>query len=154
MTDKQKDAQEMFEIGWDQKRIAKILDVSEQTITTWKQKYRWEEKRAKKGMNREAAEDLVWKLINYQLNVINKQVKDAELRAEKEKDYELPTLDKGDIDALQKLWTTVKAKQLDWSVVVNNTKDFIGFVSERDIDLAKKLLDIADDYMHYKRKNL
>lgn len=152
--DKKSAAQELFNAGWDQKRIAGILELSEQTISGWKIKHRWEEKRAKKNMAREVAEDRVWRLINYQLRALDLQVEEFEREFEKKKGEQLPRLDKGDVDALQKLWTTVKAKQLDWSVLVNNVKDFVGFISERDIDLAKSILDHADDYMNFKRKNL
>lgn len=148
--DKKSAAQVLFNEGWDQKRIASILELSEQTISAWKAKHRWEEKRATKNMNREVAEDMVWRLINYQLKVLHAQVDDLESRDASQ----LKTLDKGDIDALQKLWTTVKAKQLDWSIVVRNVSDFVGFISERDLALSKQILDHADDFMNFKRKNL
>jgi len=153
-TDKKSAAQELYNAGWDQKKIASILELSEQTISSWKQKHRWEEKRATKNMAREVAEDRVWRLINYQLKVLDLQVDEKEDAFAKSKSDKLTPLDKGDIDALQKLWTTVKTKQLDWSVLVNNSKDLVGFVSERDLDLAKKLLDHVDDYLNFKRKNL
>lgn len=152
--DKKSAAQELYNAGWDQKRIASILELSEQTISGWKQKHRWEEKRANKNMAREVAENRVWKLINYQLKVLDLQVDDLERKLSSKQITELKTLDKGDIDALQKLWTTVKAKQLDWSLVVNNVSEFMGFVSERDLALSKLLLDHADDFMNFKRKNL
>lgn len=151
--DKKSAAQELFNVGWDQNRIASILDVSEQTISSWKQKHRWEEKRAKKNMAADVAEDMIWELINYQLSAL-KQKKERYEHEARNGEKELPMLDKGDIDALQKLWTTVKNKQLDWSVIVNNIKEFIGFLSERDLELAKKLLTHSDDYLNFKRKNL
>lgn len=153
--DKKSAAQELFNAGWDQKRIASILELSEQTISGWKQKHHWEEKRAKKNMAADVAEDVIWELINYQLAAL-KQKKDQweELARTNKENKDLPVLDKGDIDALQKLWTTVKTKQLDWSVIVNNLKEFVSFLSERDIDLAKQILTHTDDYLNFKRKNL
>lgn len=152
--DKKSAAQELYNAGWDQKRIASILELAEQTISAWKQKFRWEEKRATKNMAREVAENRVWKLINYQLKVLDLQVDDLEKSFSSKQISQLKTLDKGDIDALQKLWTTVKAKQLDWSLIVNNVSDFVSFISERDLALSKQLLDHADDFMNFKRKNL
>src|SRR5688572_26563339 len=148
--DKKSAAQELFNSGWEQNRIASILDISEQTISGWKIKHRWEEKRAKKNMASDVAEDTIWELINYQLSAL-KQQKDRyeELARTNKQNKELPMLDKGDIDALQKLWTTVKNKQLDWSVVVTNTKDLVGFISERDLELAKRILVHTDDYLNY-----
>jgi len=153
--DKKSAAQELFNAGWDQNRIASILEISEQTISAWKSKFRWEEKRAKKNMAGEVAEDMIWELINYQLSALKaKKDKFEELAKSNKENKELPVLDKGDVDALQKLWTTVRNKQLDWAVVVNNIKDFVGFISERDLDLAKNILTHSDDYLNFKRKNL
>lgn len=152
--DKKSAAQELYNAGWEQKQIAGILDLSEQTISTWKTKHRWEEKRATKNMAREVAEDRVWKLINFQLKVLDLQVDDQEEALRNKLVDELKPLDKGDVDALQKLWTTVKNKQLEWSVIVNIIKDFVGFISERDLELAKKILMHSDDYLNFKRKNL
>lgn len=152
--DKKSAAQELFNAGWDQKKIASILELSEKTISEWKKKHRWEEKRAKKNMAQDVAEDHVWELINYQLAALKakKDRFEEDLRSRKIED--LPPLDKGDVDALQKLWTTVKTKQLDWSVIVGNIKDFVGFLSERDLKLAQDILNHTDDYLNFKRKNL
>jgi predicted transcriptional regulator len=153
--DKKSAAQELFNSGYDQKRIAAILDLSEQTISTWKQKHRWEEKRAKKNMAADVAEDVIWELINYQLKALKQRKDSYEEAAEKNKDNkDLPVLDKGDVDALQKLWTTVKNKQLDWSVIVKNVHELINYIAENDLELSKKLLSHADDYLNFKRKNL
>lgn len=152
--DKKSAAQELFNAGWDQKRIASILELSEQTISGWKTKHNWEEKRARKNMAADVAEDRVWKLINYQSRALEMEADDLEQQFAKKKIEKLPPLDKGHVDALQKLWSTVKNKQLDWSVIVNNVKEFVGFISEHDIELAKKVLDHADNYMNFKRKNL
>jgi len=152
--DKKSAAQELFNAGWAGNQIASILELSEQTISTWKTKHRWEEKRATKNMGREVAEDRVWRLINFQLRVLDMQVDDQEDKLKKKDIEKLSPLDKGDVDALQKLWTTVKAKQLDWSVLVNNIKDLTGFIAERDVELSKQLLNHCDDFLNFKRKNL
>lgn len=153
-TDKKSAAQELFNAGWDQKRIAGILELSEQTISTWKQKHRWEEKRARKNMAEEVAEDNVWELINYQLAILKTRKELMEEKLRKKDIDELPPLDKGDVDALQKLWTTVKNKQLDWAIIVRIIKEYVSFVSERDLELAKQILNHTDDYLNYKRKSL
>lgn len=152
--DKKSAAQELFNAAWEQTKIASILELSEKTISDWKKKYRWEEKRAKKNMAQDVAEDHVWELINYQLQALKaKKDKFEEQLTNKEIDA-LPALDKGDIDALQKLWTTVKNKQLDWSNLVHIIKDFVGFLSERDLKLSQDILNHTDDYLNFKRKNL
>lgn len=152
--DKKSAAQELFNAGWDQKKIASILELSEKTISEWKKKHNWEEKRAKKNMAQDVAEDHVWELINYQLAALKAKKERFEEQLKAKEIEDLPPLDKGDVDALQKLWTTVKNKQLDWSVAVNIIKEYIGFISERDLKLAQDLLNHTDDYLNFKRKNL
>lgn len=152
--DKKSAAQELFNAGFEQNRIAAILDLAVNTITAWKQKHHWEEKRAVKNMAREVAENRVWKLINYQLKVLDMQVDALEDKLKRKEIEELKPLDKGDVDALQKLWTTVKTKQLDWSIIVNNATDLLSFLSERDLELSKKLTTHIDDYLNFKRTNL
>lgn len=152
--DKKSAAQELFNAGWEQKQIASILELSEQTISAWKQKFRWDEKRATKNMAREVAEDRVWKAINFQLKALDFHIDDQEKKLAAKEIDKLKPLDKGDVDALQKLWTTVKNKQLDWAVIVHSVHDLIGFISERDLDLAKRLTSMSDDYLNFKRTNL
>lgn len=152
--DKKSAAQELFNAGWEQKRIAAILELSENTISNWKIKYRWEEKRARKNLAEEVAEDNVWQLINYQLGVMKKRKEKYEEQLANGNIEDLPPLDKGDVDALQKLWTTVKNKQLDWAIIVRIIKEYVSFVSERDLELAKQILNHSDDFLNYKRKSL
>lgn len=147
-------AEDLYNAGWTQQSIASILELSEQTISAWKQKHNWEEKRATRNMSREVAEDRVWRLINFQLRVLDTQVDEQEEKLKKKEIDSLAPLDKGDVDALQKLWTTVKTKQFDWSALVKNIKDLTGFIAERDVNLAKDLLNHCDDFLNYKRKNL
>src|SRR5687768_1773122 len=97
--DKKSAAQELYNAGWDQKNIASILELSEQTISAWKAKHRWEEKRATKNMAREVAEDRVWRLINFQLKVLDLHVDDLEDKLSKKEIDKLTPLDKGDVDA-------------------------------------------------------
>lgn len=152
--DKQSAAQELFNAGWEQVRIASILELSEETISKWKKKFDWEEKRAKKNMAQDVAEDHIWELINYQLAALKATKDKFEAQLKKKEIAELPALNKGDIDALQKLWTTVKNKQLDWAATVNIVKDFVAFMSERDLKLAQDILTLTDDYLNFKRTNL
>jgi hypothetical protein len=135
-------------------RHSRILKISQKTISTWKQKHHWEEKRAKKNMAEEVSEDGIWELINYQIAALKMKKNRFEEQLAKGEIKELPVLDKGDVDALQKMWTTIKGKQLEWSVLVKLIKDFVSYISEKDLDLAKSMLNHTDDYLNFKRKNL
>ncbi len=61
---------------------------------------------------------------------------------------------KGEIDALQKLFTTIKGKELDWSYIVRIIREFIQYVKDKDIELAKDLAEIADEYINDKRRSI
>jgi DNA-binding XRE family transcriptional regulator len=152
--DKEKAGQELYNADWPQKDIARILDVSEKTVVNWKQKNDWDKKRAKKNMAEEVSEDGIWELINYQITALKMKKNRFEEQLSKEEITDLPVLDKGDVDALQKLWTTVKGKQLEWSTVVRIIRDFVAAISEKDNDLAKSILTHTDEYLNFKRKNL
>lgn len=152
--DKEKAGFELYNADWSQKDIARILDVSEKTVVNWKQKNRWEEKRAKRNMAEEISEDGIWELINYQITALRMKKNKFEEQLASGEIKDLPVLDKGDVDALQKMWTTVKGKQLEWSTIVRIIRDFVGNISEKDNDLARALLNHTDDYLNFKRKNL
>jgi predicted transcriptional regulator len=154
MNDKKEAAKELFDAGFDQKSIARVLDVSEKSISSWATKYNWKEKRAKKNMSREVAEDDVWELINYQTRALKMRKDQYEEKFKKKETESLTLLDKGDIDALQKLFTTIKSKQLEWATVVNIMKEFIDYVQVADLELAKNLIPKADDYLNIKRAEL
>jgi predicted transcriptional regulator len=149
-TGKKEAAKILFDSGWEQKRIAEMMKVSEVTLSKWATEGNWKKKLAQKSLSKEVAEDVVWELINYQLKAL-KQLKD---KWEKEKKEDLKLLDRGDVDALQKLYTTVKGKQIEWAQVVTIIKEFIDDVQERDLDTAKRLLPFAESFLNRKRTDL
>lgn len=144
----------MYNEGWEQKDIARVLKVSEKSISKWSVDGNWKEKRAKKNMTTDVAENNVWDLINYQTRALKMRTENYQAKFDAKEVEELKLLDKGDIDALQKLFTTVKSKQLEWATVVNIIKEFIDFIQQKDLELAKKLIVKADDYLNLKRGEL
>lgn len=148
----------LFDQQVPQKEIAKILKVSERTVSEWVVKGSWKEKRAGEMLRKENTEATVWELIEYQtmvlkikkdrwLAVIEKAGKDVD-------DKDLKLIERGDIDALQKLFTTVKGKPLEWANIVNIIKEFSAYVAETDIELSKKLMEPASEFMDKKRTDL
>lgn len=142
--------QSMFNEGIQGKEIARILGVSEQTVVTWKRKYDWEDQRRKKTLARETAEDAVWELINYQLDAL-KKIKEAYRNDNADKPK---LLDKGDIDALTKMFSTIKGKQLEWSSYVKIIREFVDHIQAIDIELAKAIIDMSDAFLNKKRTEL
>lgn len=159
--DAQEAAKALYFEGWEQQRIAKALKYSEQTISAWKKKGEWDRKRAEQNMARETAEERVWRIINFQLGILDR-ISDIKRKSiEKVGDGEdaLQTLNaaligKGDIDALQKLFTTVKSKQHTWTNYVSILREFMDYLQGVDLETAKELVDRVDEFLNQKRKEL
>jgi hypothetical protein len=146
--DKESAAYLLYLEDWDQKRIAKTVGVTEQTVSGWKKKYGWENKKTRNAIGRQTAEDTLWELIHYQLRQL-KRIKD-----EWEKDSEARLIDKGDIDALQKMFSAVKGKEPEWINYVKILKELGAFLQGQNLDLAKRVIDLMDTFLDNKRKEL
>ena len=143
-------AQVLYNDGWDQKEIASTLKVSEQTLVSWKKKHDWERKKAEHNLARETAEERLWSLINYQLDVLN-NIKEQNLELP-EKDRKL--LDKGDIDGLAKMFSAVKGKQLEWTNYVRVSRELMEVISAVDLNLSKELFTHITEFLNKKRATL
>lgn len=130
----------------DQKEIAKLLGVSPNTVTRWKQEDKWGDV----DMLRNSSTMLILELIAYQTQAL-KRKKDQWL----EEDNQTTNLiEKGDIDALQKLHSTVRNDARKFNDYVIVMKEFFEFLQDEDLDAAKKLTPIADMFLNEKRKQL
>ncbi len=143
-------AKDLYNEGWDQKDIAAIIRVSEQTIVNWKKKYQWEKKRVESMLARETSEEALWSLINYQLDVLKHK---AEKYKEKPKD-EWELIDKGDVDALSKMFSSVKGKQLEWTNYVRICRELLDHMQGINLTLAKELIPEVTEFLNNKRKTL
>lgn len=159
--DIQEAAKTLYFEGWEQTRIATTLKKTEQTISRWKRDGNWDRLRAEQNMQRETAEERVWRLINHQLHILDKMstIKKQTIDSVTEDTEGLATLsdaliNKGDIDALQKLFTTVKGKQHTWTNYVSILREYMDYVQGRDLELAKALVDHVDEFLNQKRKEL
>lgn len=155
--DKQAAAQTLYNEGWQQKRIAQILKITEKTISRWKIAGRWDEQRARDHRLRDTAADQIMELINYQLRVLN-AIKDHydDMMAQ---GSDLDTLNKaliqnGQIDALYKMFAAVKGKEHTWHTYVKVIRELNEYLAGVDIDLAKMLVEPSDDFLNQKRKEL
>jgi hypothetical protein len=148
MTDRDA-ARTLYLEGWSQKEIAKTLHKAEKTIGTWKRDDNWDKSKAGFSMQKTIAEDTVWELINYQLTTL-KRIKD-----EYEKEPDKPKLiARGDIDALQKLFTTVKGRDIEWSALVKVMREFATWLRSENLQLAQEMMQYADAWLNEKRKQL
>lgn len=138
----------LFCQGWKQKEIAAVLKVAEKTVSGWKRSGDWDQKRANRLLAKESAEQGVWDLINYQIEALRKKTE------EWRKEDKLRLLDKGEIDALTKMFAAIKGKQITWSYYVNILREFLDWLQAKDLNKAKGIVDLAHEFMGEKQKNL
>ncbi|MGQ1889138.1 terminase gpP N-terminus-related DNA-binding protein [Thermophagus sp. OGC60D27] len=138
----------LYTEGWTQKEIARTLRRSEKTICTWKQNDNWDKQKSESLIQRQTAEEGVWELILYQLNALKN------IKQQYEREGSKKLISKGDIDALQKLFTTVKGKELEWSTIVKILREFAQWLKNENLELAQELVDYMDAYLNEKRRML
>lgn len=150
-------AKKLYFQGATQKEIAELLHVQPKTVGSWAKKEEWENKRSQFSMMKETSEEKVWKLITYQLKVI--ELISQKMEEQLDESLEVSALKKllierGDIDALQKLFTTIKGKELEWSHIVNVIKELTEYLESSNFVLAKEFTSLANEFLNEKRKDL
>lgn len=143
-------ARQLFMEGWQQCDIARVLKVTEKTVSTWSTDEGWKDKRIQYDLMEESSTQMVMELIEYQLRALKRRVKTWT-----EEDPESTKLiERGDIDALQKLHTTIKREHMKWSHYVSVCKELLEWVSVMNVELAKALTDKIDNFLNEKRRLL
>lgn len=143
--------------GASHREIAQILKVSENTVTTWSKKYKWEEEITKDFLFEQTAGENVRFLIQHDSQILKAiAIKKTELLGDLDSadigELEKALTSKGSVDALQKLFTTIKGKELDWEKVVKIIRELTEYVDEHDSKLSKALQPLAHDFLNSKRK--
>lgn len=140
--------------GTSQKRIAQIMRVAENTVSRWKQDGSWQEKRVSRDLLKNNSIQRILKMIDYQTRVLDKKIDGYIEEHENGDRADLPLIQRGDIDALQKLFTTIKGdarKYQDYIVVM---KEFFEFLQAKNLEVAKELTDHADRFLNKKREKM
>ncbi len=157
MTDKVAAIKILYTAGWQQNDIARILKLTEKTVSKHVRDNNMKQKRTEIGINRQTSEENALSALAHQTRIIRlisdklaEQVT-PDLTVEELSKLLIP---KGEIDAVQKLFTTVKGKELDWSAMVQILRNFMGFLKESNVELAQELIPHVDDYINEKRKSL
>lgn len=145
----------MYEKGATQKEIARILHSTEKTIGNWKVKYQWDEKVVSYSINKKTSEDNALVALSHQTRIIRliaeklgEQVNTA-LNAEELAKLLIP---KGEIDAVQKLFTTIRRKEAEWGDKVKEIREFLAYLKDVNLPLAQQLTGHADNYLNETRK--
>jgi Putative ATPase subunit of terminase (gpP-like) len=139
-------ARTLYKQGYTQDSISKILGLSEKTVRVWKERYGWDAYRGKW----QVVEDNTLELIQYQSMALRKKQENLLEEGQKTGDYAL--LNKGDIDALQKLSTIFKSEVKEFASYSKVVQDLMRYLYSEDLALAKTLLHHIDGFLAEKQK--
>jgi hypothetical protein len=147
----------LFNAGYEQKDIARILKLTETTVSKHVIKGEMRKKRVEWGINRQTSEENALAALAHQTKII--RLISEKLGEKIEEDLSVDELgklliSKGEIDAVQKLFTTVKGKELDWSAMVQVLRNFMAYIKECDLELAQELVPHVDEYINEKRRSM
>lgn len=146
----------LLKSGMPQKDVAKILKKNENTIGNWVEKFQWREKIEEDSVFKEDSESKIRGLISYNLYVLE-LIKNKRLQIIADspdlslKELEDLLIQNKECDGLNKLFSSIKAKELDYSKIINIVKEVAEYVATIDNELAKELLPIFQDFMNAKR---
>ena len=141
-------AKDLFMLGWDQSKIANTVGVTPATMSKWATTDAWREERATKYSINDSISNSILELIDYQLTAMKNMVEGYKQEGSKR------LIDKGEVDALSKLFAGVKGKDMAWTHYVNVCKELADYVSAKDPELAKRLVELTDTFLMQKRETL
>ena len=141
-------AQVLFLQDYTLQQIADILGYNIMTIQKWSQKGNWKEKRVNENMLHDNAVATIMELIDYQVQAL-KRKKDEWL---KEDQQSTRLIERGDLDGLQKLFTTIRKDTKRFTDYVYIIKEFFEWLQIEDIHFAKELSPLADKFINIKRE--
>ena len=143
--------------GLSLKEICETLKTSYNTVTKWSSDSDWKKVKAEKSLREQTSQERIWGLIDYQLKIIEKitQVRSEEIeKTTSPEDLKKALIERGDIDALQKLFTTIKGKEITWDIMVKLTRELIEYMEKHHFKLAKQIAPIANEWLNEKRESL
>lgn len=152
--------------GIDNNDIADIVEVQAKTVGNWAKEGKWKDKLTESLLRKETNEEATQKLITFQLKVLDKMREEAELaleellsdttidRSKKIKSLNALLIERGEIDALQKLHTIIKGKDIEWTMYVKVIREFMAELREADNKLATTITDYVNEFLNNKRKEL
>ncbi len=150
----------------DQNDIAEIVEVQPKTVTNWVKEGKWKEKLTEQLLRKETNEEATQKLITFNLRVldlIRQQAEEGieELLSSKDTDkaskitqLQALLIERGDIDALQKLHTMIREKDIEWTQYVKILRLFMAELNEANPKLVKELTIYVNEFLSNKRKEL
>jgi hypothetical protein len=150
----------LFKQGIEQKEISKLLHISETTISKIVVNKQLRRKRLDHDLRKNTAEEDALTALAHQsriIRMISQKLGDGlpeNLDDISMDELKAALIPKGEIDALQKLFTTIKGKELDWSAIVRILREFSNWLKDEDLEAAKEIVPHIDTYINIKRKSL
>ena len=127
----------LFLKGYAQKDIARMLGVSEVSISRWQKKEKWSE-----------VKDSLINSKYERLNELYEELKEFNRMIKEKEDYKVA--DSKEADAHRKLIADIKDLETKYNIgeVVTMSKDFLDFVREVDEDFARSAIDYFDAFIN------
>lgn len=135
--EKREIAYKMYEWGSSQNDIAKLLGTAVSTISNWKKEDDWEERLETQRSHAKTIQEGVKEIVAYQVEVLQSKVK--EYKQGNKVGTALPSLDKGDLDALLKGVRALDTNKSKLEDIIKASTELLVFVRGRNIELAKEL---------------
>lgn len=147
----------MYANDMELKTISSVLSIPYDTLTKWSSKYGWKKKKTQQAIRDETNQDRILMSVSFQLKIMAKiiEIREAELEnTTTVEGLEKLMFDKGSLDAFQKLYSTIKSKDISWDQIVKSTRELLEFVEKEDFNLAKELQPYANQWLNEKRESL
>jgi len=157
MVNKKEAAEILFKEGFDQKDIARMLGLSVTTISKYAIAGNWRKMRQQHDLRILSAESDNEFSLAHQSRILRmmseklSQMVTTEMTIDELKNCLLP---KGEIDAVQKLSTTIARKDPDWKLIVRVLREFSVFLKEQNLELAQDVVMYIDKYINERRKKM
>lgn len=145
---KKEQAREMYMLGMKQVEIARILEVTNESVTNWKKAGNWEESKIQRDLLEIQNEETVREITAYQLSVMKNQM-NAWIESGERKPFDNST-----IQGVRYLFNCYKSQGLKWEHYVKVMRQFVEFVDGQNKDFAKELLMYSDMFLVEKGKHL
>lgn len=141
-------AQALFMAGYQQNEIARILNLSVNTIGKWSSVYNWRDQRVRLNMMENSTVNDLMELFDFQVRCLKKR------KEEMEKEGEVKPFAPGEFDALQKLYSTIKPDWQNFRLHVTVMKQFMEYLQGQNLELAQQVTNYADMYLNEKRRTI
>lgn len=153
--DKQ-EARHLFILGWEQKRIATVMARTEQTINKWCKDGQWHAQRDIHRSKLQASKEIITQLLHHQLSVIQQIVTKKQQELANQNDPSSQELEKlliqsKEADLVAKFFAQIRDQETQWDKLVSIASELIDFVQSKNLELAKKLIPVIDEFIQTKR---